>query len=65
MNIEKFYFQNFDGNTDDNTIKYNGLKEPFVAQYVRFNPRQWNNFIALRVELYGCNYGKSNGSKCQ
>ncbi len=51
------WFKNFDGNTDDNTIKYNALKEPIVAQYVRFNPRQWNNFIAMRVELYGCSYG--------
>ena len=34
----------------------NKLHEPIVAQYVRLNPRQWNNFIALRVELYGCAY---------
>ncbi len=34
----------------------NNLLEPIVARYVRLNPLQWNNFIALRLELYGCQY---------
>jgi contactin associated protein-like 2 len=38
-------------------VKINQFHEPIIAQYVRINPRQWNNFIALRVEFYGCSYG--------
>jgi hypothetical protein len=47
---------NFAGNLDDNSIKMNRLHEPIKARYVRLNPRQWNNFIAFRVEFYGCIY---------
>ncbi len=25
-----------------------------ITRYIRFNPRQWNNFISMRVEVYGC-----------
>ena len=52
------FLKNFAGNLDDNSVKKNTLHEPIIAQYVRINPKQWNNFIALRVEFYGCQYGK-------
>ncbi|CAF1595924.1 unnamed protein product, partial [Didymodactylos carnosus] len=45
---------NFVGNKNDNTPVTNYLKDPVVAQFIRFNPRQWKNFISLRVEVYGC-----------
>ncbi|RNA34413.1 neurexin-4 isoform X2, partial [Brachionus plicatilis] len=53
---ENKIIMNFPGNTDDNTVRENRFHEPIIAKYVRINPRQWNNFIALRVEFYGCPY---------
>ncbi|KXJ25456.1 lactadherin [Exaiptasia diaphana] len=44
----------FDGNVDSFTVHHNNLKTPFVARYVRINPRSWEKGICLRVELYGC-----------
>ena len=32
----------------------NNLSDPVITRYIRFNPRQWNNFISMRVEVYGC-----------
>jgi hypothetical protein len=36
---------NFVGNRNDNGIVQNNLTEPVITRYIRFNPRQWNNFI--------------------
>jgi len=58
----KFYtsliiFKNFIGNTNGHDTKINQLPIPIVAQFVRINPKEWNNLIALGIELYGCKYG--------
>lgn len=49
----------FKGNTDADTIKYNVFEVPIIAQWIRINPTRWRDRISLRVELYGCEYGKA------
>ncbi|PFX23757.1 Thioredoxin domain-containing protein 3-like [Stylophora pistillata] len=44
----------FESNSDQDSIAYNSLRNPIVTQFVRLNPKTWNEDIALRVELYGC-----------
>ncbi|CAF3909050.1 unnamed protein product [Rotaria magnacalcarata] len=51
---------NFVGNRNDNGIVRNNFSDPFIARYIRFNPRQWNNFISMRVEVYGCPFTASS-----
>lgn len=46
------------GNRNDNSIVRNNLTDPIITRYVRFNPRQWNNFISMRVEVFGCLFSK-------
>ncbi|CAH8432973.1 unnamed protein product [Schistosoma guineensis] len=46
----------FDGNIDDNTVKFNNFSYPIVARYIRLNPQRWNNLISMRMELFGCDY---------
>ncbi|XP_076231521.1 neurexin-4 isoform X1 [Calliopsis andreniformis] len=46
----------FKGNIDGDTIKLNKFEVPIIAQWVRINPTRWRDRIALRIELYGCNY---------
>lgn len=46
----------FEGNSDDDTVKYNVLIYPLVARYIRFNPQRWNQFLSMRVEVYGCRF---------
>lgn len=48
----------FPGNTHDDKPQFNVFEYPIVARYVRFVPIRWNINIAMRVELYGCNYGR-------
>lgn len=47
----------FEGNLDQDSIVYNSLTNPTVTQFVRLNPKTWNENIALRVEFYGCDAG--------
>ncbi|XP_078343423.1 retinoschisin-like [Oculina patagonica] len=44
----------FAGNTDRNSTVYHDLNPPTTARYIRFRPVAWNNWISMRVELYGC-----------
>lgn len=55
----------FKGNVDADTIKYNVFEVPIIAQWVRINPTRWRDRISLRVELYGCEYGKYKNRICQ
>lgn len=48
----------FEANLDDDTVVRNNLTNPVVARYVRVNPQRWHRFISLRVEFYGCRFGK-------
>jgi len=50
--------QMFDGNLNDNDVVENTLPYPIVARYIRINPQRWARFISLRVEFYGCRFGR-------
>lgn len=50
--------QLFKGNTDGNSIRRNNFEVPIIARWIRINPLRWKNSISMRVELYGCNYGR-------
>ena len=49
----------FAGNIDQNTVVYHDLNPPITARYIRFKPVEWQDWISMRVELYGCVQGKA------
>ena len=51
-------FQQFAGNTDEDTVVYHELNPRIRARFIRFRPEDWNNAISMRVELYGCHEGR-------
>ena len=51
-------FKVFTGNVDQNTVVYHNLDPPITARYIRFKPVEWQDWISMRVELYGCVQGK-------
>ena len=52
-----FTGQVFDGNSDQQTVVCNQLATPVFAQYFRIQPKTWNEHIAMRLELHGCDAG--------
>ena len=46
-------FKEFTGNRDPDTVVTHQLNPPIEARYIRFLPVTWNNWISMRVELYG------------
>ncbi|XP_063067686.1 neuropilin-2-like isoform X3 [Engraulis encrasicolus] len=44
----------FHANTDPSEVVLNRVPQPVLARFVRIRPQTWNNGIALRFELYGC-----------
>lgn len=48
----------FRGNTDGDTISRSEFEVPIIAQWIRINPTRWTDRISMRVELFGCEYGK-------
>ncbi|XP_007433397.1 coagulation factor VIII [Python bivittatus] len=46
--------QIFQGNQDYFQPVMNFLDNPFFAKYLRIHPLSWNNHIALRMEVLGC-----------
>jgi len=46
----------FDGNKDGFNEERNEFLQPIIAKYIRINPTRWADKIAMRVELYGCEY---------
>lgn len=48
----------FKGNKDGDTVQKNEFEVPIIAQWIRINPTRWRDRISMRVELYGCDYGK-------
>ena len=49
----------FAGNIDQNTVVYHDLNLPITARYIRFKLVEWQDWISMRVELYGCVPGKA------
>ncbi|XP_067110683.1 neuropilin-2b [Osmerus mordax] len=44
----------FHANTDPTEVVLNRIPQPVLARFVRIRPQTWENGIALRFELYGC-----------
>nr|AAR11554.1 neuropilin 2a [Danio rerio] len=44
----------FHANTDPSEVVLNRIPQPVLVRSVRIRPQTWNNGIALRFELYGC-----------
>ena len=53
-----YLHQAFDGNTDGNHKKENVFATPIIGRYLRIYPLRWGQRIAMRVEVFGCEYGK-------
>ncbi|KAA0722745.1 Neuropilin-2 Vascular endothelial cell growth factor 165 receptor 2 [Triplophysa tibetana] len=52
--ITTFKLEIFHANTDPSEVVLNRVPQPVLARFVRIRPQTWNNGIALRFELYGC-----------
>ncbi|XP_001630952.2 lactadherin [Nematostella vectensis] len=52
--LEAGVVKEFVGNFDKSTVVENSFPVPVMARYVKFVVRDWNNYIAMRVEVYGC-----------
>lgn len=46
--------QIFQGNSNSGDVVRNNFIPPIVARYVRIIPQTWNQRIALKLELMGC-----------
>ena len=57
--------QVFDGNTGKLDTVKNSLKEFASARFIRFQPMAFNNYKALRVEVFGVSAGNSFTSSCR
>lgn len=56
------YFQDFQGNVDQNSVVTHWFNQRFRARYVKIVPKLISiptNSICMRVELYGCVTGKN------
>ena len=56
--------QNFDGNSDRDTIVYNKINPPVKGRYIQIRPQAWYGHISMRTELYGCLEDVSGGKDC-
>ena len=50
-------FQILTGNKDQNTVVGHILNPPIVARYIRIYPKEYQSYMALRFELFGCTVG--------
>ncbi|XP_037681322.1 coagulation factor V [Choloepus didactylus] len=44
----------FDGNSNSNGHVKNFFNPPIISRFIRIIPKTWNQSIALRLELFGC-----------
>lgn len=43
----------FDGNSDQDTVVFNTVKNSVITRFIRLQPRTWNEGIGIRTEFYG------------
>ena len=53
------FFKTFAANNDEDSIVKYDLIPPVTAKYIRIIPESWHDYIALRVEFYGCSASKN------
>ena len=51
-------FQMFKGNYDRYIIVQHKFARPLYGRYFRVYPVSWYSYIGMRIEFYGCVYGK-------
>ena len=51
-------FQMFKGNYDRYIVVQHKFARPLYGRYFRVYPVSWYSYIGMRVEFYGCVYGK-------
>ncbi|KAL9955598.1 hypothetical protein ACROYT_G036941 [Oculina patagonica] len=47
----------FSGNNDRYTPVSHDLKNPIITRYIRIHPEEWQSYISMRAEFYGCKEG--------
>lgn len=47
-------FQIFEGNSNTKGHMKNFFNPPIISRFIRIIPKTWNQSIALRLELFGC-----------
>lgn len=52
-------FQTFAGNKDRYTVVAHDLNPPIRTRFLRIVPEEWQSYIALRAEFYGCKTSES------
>lgn len=58
MTLSPLRLQNFEGNKDTNSIRFNEIPFPVVTTSVTVYPVSWNKNFGFRMELYGCQPGQ-------
>ena len=48
----------FQGNYDRYIVVHHKFAHPLYGRYFRVYPVSWYSYIGMRVEFYGCVYGK-------
>ena len=56
-----FPFQMFSGNWDRYIIAEHRFARTLNGRYFRVYPLSWYSYVGMRVEFYGCVYGKKSG----
>lgn len=66
LNAHLMCSQSFPGNSNADGVVQNKLQQPVAARFLRLLPLGWNpsGRIGLRLEAYGCSYGKSYLPHC-
>ena len=59
---DNFFCQQFRGNKDSNSIKYHDIPIPVVTSEIIIFPQTRVDNVGLRLELYGCDPGKTLNS---
>ena len=59
-----FFLQVFPGNTNAKDMLKMNLVEPVLALFIRFVPKEWNEWPCMRVEVYGKPASKSIREQC-
>ena len=54
---DSFLFKIFTGNTDWRSVVSHLLTPPINTRFIRILPEEWQSYIAMRVEFYGCRGG--------
>ena len=58
------FAKTFVANSDRYTVVSHDLEKPIRTRYLRIVPEEWQSYIALRAEFYGCKTSKITFFNC-